>query len=139
MRDSIRLGIMFNIIDSSRGEKADLVPLSMASPYRQAFQNRVRQPIETPDGQSFEIWCARVEDVILGKLMAWAEGKGRRHETDIYEMMVSHYLDLFADLSADFAEAYVDVQAMRLGEDVADLWQATKTAAQAEAEQIRKS
>jgi len=26
MRDSIRLGIMFNIIDTSRGEKAGLVP-----------------------------------------------------------------------------------------------------------------
>jgi hypothetical protein len=139
MRNSIRRGIMFNIIDSSRGEKADLVPLSMASPYRPAFQDRVRHNIETPDGRSFEIWCARVEDVILGKLMAWAEGQGRRHETDIYEMMVSHYLDLFTDITADFDEAYVDVQATRLGEDVSDLWQATKTAAQTEAEQIRKA
>lgn len=43
MRESIRLGIMFNIIDTSRGEKADLVPLTMASSYRQAFQRRVRQ------------------------------------------------------------------------------------------------
>ena len=40
MRDSIRLGIMFNIIDTSRGEKADLMPLTMASRYRQAFQRR---------------------------------------------------------------------------------------------------
>lgn len=30
MRDSSAKGIMFNIIDSSRGEKADLVPLMMA-------------------------------------------------------------------------------------------------------------
>ncbi len=27
MRDSIRMGIMFNIIDTSRGEKADLSPI----------------------------------------------------------------------------------------------------------------
>ena len=34
MRDSIRMGIMFNVIDTDRGEKADLVPLTMASRYR---------------------------------------------------------------------------------------------------------
>jgi hypothetical protein len=29
MRDSIRLGIMFNIIDTTAGRKVDIVPLSM--------------------------------------------------------------------------------------------------------------
>ena len=54
MREAVRLGIMFNIIDSSRGEKADLLPLSAvargATPfgYRQAFQRRVRQTVEVP-------------------------------------------------------------------------------------------
>ena len=33
MRDSIQMGIMFNIIDTDRGEKADLVPLTMDSRY----------------------------------------------------------------------------------------------------------
>ena len=33
MRDSTCMGIMFNIIDTTRGEKADLVPLTMASRY----------------------------------------------------------------------------------------------------------
>ncbi|HXK44304.1 MAG TPA: hypothetical protein PKV82_15905, partial [Anaerolineae bacterium] len=47
MRSSVAMGIMFNIIDSERGEKADLIPLTMASPYRTAFQNRVRQTVET--------------------------------------------------------------------------------------------
>lgn len=134
IRDSIRRGIMFNIIDTSRGEKADLVPLSMVAVYRQAFQRRVRQSVDLPGTVPFEIWCARPEDVIVGKLMAWAEGRGRRHETDIYEMMVFHYLNLDPALSATFDEAYVDGQAERLGPDVRQLWEATKDAARQEAD-----
>ena len=44
--------------------------------------------------EPFDIWCARPEDIIVGKLMAWAEGRSRKHETDIYEMMVFLYLVL---------------------------------------------
>jgi len=105
MRESIQLGIMFNIIDTSRGEKADLVPLTMASRYRQAFQRRVRQIVQVPGIEPFEVWCARPEDVIVGKLMAWDEGRSRKHETDIYEMMVFHYLGVDPALSAGFDEA----------------------------------
>lgn len=133
MRDSIRLGIMFNIIDTSRGEKADLVPLTMASRYREAFQRRVRQTVEVPGSEPFEIWCARPEDVIVGKLMAWAEGRSRKHETDIYEMMVFHYLGADPEQSAAFDEAYVDGQARTLGADVVALWEAIKDAARREA------
>jgi hypothetical protein len=134
MRDSIRLGIMFNIIDTDRGEKADLVPLTMASRYRQAFQRRVRQMVQVPGVEPFEVWCARPEDVIVGKLMAWAEGRLRKHETDIYEMMVFHYLGLDPALSAGFNETVVDAQARALGEDVVELWEAAKNAARREAE-----
>jgi hypothetical protein len=51
MRDSIRMGIMFNIIDTTRGEKADLVPLTLSPTYRLAFQRRVRQRIELPNAE----------------------------------------------------------------------------------------
>ena len=134
MRDSIRMGIMFNIIDTSRGEKADLVPLTMASHYRQAFQRRLRQMVDVPGTEPFEVWCARPEDVILGKLMAWDEGRSRKHETDIYEMMVFHYLGADSALIVKLDEAYVDAQARTLGEDVAELWEAVKAAARQEAE-----
>ncbi|MDH4136538.1 MAG: nucleotidyl transferase AbiEii/AbiGii toxin family protein [Anaerolineae bacterium] len=133
MHDSIRLGIMFNIIDTSRGEKADLLPLTMASRYRQAFQQRVRQRIELPGSETFEVRCARPEDVIVGKLMAWAEGRSRRHETDIYEMMVFHYLGTDPEQSAAFDEIYVDAQARTLGADVVKLWEAVKESARQEA------
>jgi len=69
MRDSIRMGIMFNIIDTSRGEKADLIPTTMVPLYRQAFWRRVRQTVEIPGLGPFEVWCARPEDVIVGNLL----------------------------------------------------------------------
>lgn len=133
MRDSVRMGIMFNIIDSDYGDKADLVPLTMESRYRAAFERRVQQTVDPPGGESFEVWCARVEDVILGKLMAWAEGHSRKHETDIYEMLVFCYLGLDPELSATFDEAYVERQATLLGEEVAELWHTVQAAARREA------
>jgi hypothetical protein len=133
MQEAIRLGIMFNIIDTHRGEKADLVPLTMASRYRHAFQRRVRQMVEVPGVEPFEVWCARPEDVIVGKLMAWDEGRSRKHETDIYEMMVFHYLAVDPALSAGFDEAYVTAQARALGEDVVELWETIAEASRREA------
>ena len=133
MRNSIRMGIMFNIIDTERGEKADLVPLTMASPYRRAFQRRVRQSVDLPGTEPFEVWCARPEDVIVGKLMAWAEGRSRKHETDIREMMVYHYLDIDPEQSVAFDEPYVDAEAWKLGADVAELWETVKGSAREEA------
>jgi hypothetical protein len=133
MRNSIRMGMMFNIVDTERGEKADLVPLTMASPYSQAFRRRVRQHVDVPSAEPFEIWCARPEDVIVGKLMAWAEGGSRKHETDIHEMMVYQYLDIDAEQSATFDESYVDAAALRMGADIAALWEAIKVSAREEA------
>jgi len=47
--------------------------------------------VDIPGCDPLEVWCARPEDIIVGKLMAWAEGRSRIHETDIYEMLVSQY------------------------------------------------
>jgi hypothetical protein len=129
MRDAIKHGIMFNIIDTSRGEKADLVPLTMASRYRPAFEHRVRQRIETPSSEPFSVWCALAQDVIVGKLMAWAEGHSHKHQADIYEILVFQYLSLDPDLSAAFDETYVDRRAATLGDDVVTFWRALKAAA----------
>lgn len=133
MRDSIRMGIMFNIIDTDRGEKADLVPLTMDSRYSQAFQRRIRQAVEIPGVEPFEVWCARPEDVIVGKLMAWAEGHSRKHETDIFEMMVFQHLGSTPTQSPSFEESYIDAQARALGEDVVEFWRTIKEAARREA------
>ena len=137
MRDANRLGTMFNIIDTDRGEKADLLPLAMDSRYRQAFARRVRQTVDVPGLEPLQVWCARPEDVIVGKLMAWDEGRSRKHETDIFEMMVFMYAKVDPALSAEFDETYVDAQSRTLSKDVAELWQAIKESARREVDQVQ--
>jgi hypothetical protein len=132
VRNSIAMGIMFNIIDTNRGEKADLVPLSGTLSYRQAFENRVRKMVSIPGPEAFEVWLARPEDVIVGKLMAWVEGRSRKHETDIYEIMVFHYLGDDEAQGIQFDEHYVEEQVKHLGMDAIELWQAIKDSARRE-------
>ena len=133
MRSSIRMGISFNIIDGKRGEKADLSPLTRDSRYRYAFGRRVRLPIRWSGEEPFEAWCARPDDVIYGKFLAWAEGRSRKHESDIYDMLVFRYLQADPDLAATFDETTLDAQAQALGADVVELRESVKLAARAEA------
>jgi hypothetical protein len=119
MRDSIRLGIMFNIIDGSQGIKADLVPLSREPEYRTAFDNRVRCTVVDPQGNEFEIWCARPEDIIVGKLMAWQQGRSAKHPSDIYVVLSFALAGLG---SVDFDVYYVTRRASALGGEVVTLW-----------------
>lgn len=139
MRDLVRMGIMFNIIDTTRGEKADLIPLTMVSDYRTAFRNRIRQTVETPDYEPLSVWCARPQDVIVGKLGAWAEGHSRKHETDVYEMLVFHNLGLDPELGATFDSAYIARHATALGQEVAQFWQAVQARAREEAERQQRA
>ncbi len=129
IRNSIGMGIMFNIIDTERGEKADLMPLSGTLDYRPAFERRVRQLVEVTGAEPFEVWCARVEDVVIGKLLAWKEGRSRKHETDIFDIMVFHY----SKNDSDLIESQIDNYARKLGEDVNNLWQDIKSDAKKEA------
>ena len=119
MRESIRYGTLFNIIDTSYGDKADLVPLRNEPSQRSAFRRRIRQPLELPDGQTVEIWCARPEDVIIGKLAAWTEGGSRKHESDILQMLI--YQTLHAS-SQPLQQQEITAQAARLGESTLNLW-----------------
>ena len=133
MRSSIRMGISFNIIDGKRGEKADLSPLTRDSRYREAFGRRVRQRITWPGVRPFDAWCARPDDVIYGKLLAWDEGRSPKHETDIYELLVFQYLEADPRLAETFDVAYLDARAAALGPDVMELWESIKKAARDEA------
>lgn len=135
MRESLRQGIMFNIIDGARGEKADLMPVARHTEYRQVLANRTRQLIAVPGTEPFDAWCARPEDVIIGKLKAWAESGHRRHETDIYDMLV--FSNLSSDASAWIDLSPVDAVAAQLGDDVTALWNTIKQAARAEADRQR--
>ena len=119
MRDSIRLGIMFNIIDGSQGVKADLVPLSREPAYREAFRQRVRCTVVDPQGQEFEVWCARPEDIIVGKLMAWQQGRSAKHPADIAVVLA---LSLAGFGSSPFDVDYVTTRAAQIGADALALW-----------------
>jgi uncharacterized protein (DUF1330 family) len=132
MRDSIRRGISFNIIDGKRGEKADLSPLTRDSRYRRAFSRRIRQRITWPGVEPFDVWCARPDDVIYGKLLAWEEGRSHKHESDIYDMLVFRYLEADPALAATFDEAHLDAQAQALGPEVVEFWESVKEAARRE-------
>lgn len=120
MRNAMKIGSTFNIIDSTRGEKADLFPLTMDLRYKPAFENRIRYQVDLPDRDSFMVWTARPEDVVLGKLMAWEEGRSERHPADIYEMMLFHYLGRDTDLTFD--SQYVNDRAKTISQEAVDLW-----------------
>jgi hypothetical protein len=119
MRDSIRLGIMFNIIDGSQGIKADLMPLSLEPAYREALQQRVRCTVVDPQGQEFELWCARPEDIVVGKLLAWQEGRSAKHPADIAVVMAFALGDFGSN---PFDIDYVTAQATQIGSDALALW-----------------
>lgn len=134
IRNSIEMGIMFNIIDTNRGEKADLVPLSGTLEYRSAFERRIRQLVEIPGAEPFEVWCARPEDVIYGKLMAWKEGRSHKHESDIFEIMRHHYLEAGTE-NVELDEKEVDQMARKLGEETNSFWKEIKSNAKKEADE----
>ena len=132
MRGATEIGSSFNIIDVERGEKADLIPLSMDRRNEPAFEKRIRRTIDMVGMDPFSIWVARPEDVMVGKLMAWQEGRSERHTADIFEMLLFHYLgEHEAEIEID--EAYVGERARQMGEEVAEMWEQLKETARAEA------
>ena len=134
MRDSTRLGIMFNVIDTERGAKADLVPLSREPAYRQAFARRLRRTFQDESGNTFEAWCARPEDIIIGKLKAWNEGRSAKHPNDIYAILLFG-LSGFSDVEMDVD--YIAVRAAKISSEVAALWRDLLTRAREEIRQRR--
>jgi hypothetical protein len=134
MRDSIRHGTLFNIIDTTRGEKADLVPLAADASARLAFQRRIRQLVDIPGREPMQVWCASPEDIIVGKLAAWDEGRSRKHESDILEMLVFQSAEPAGD---PLDIVYISAQVNRLGSDARELWLRLQQQAQDETNRSR--
>ncbi len=128
MRDSIRLGMMFNVIDTTAGRKVDLIPTTMEPGYGFALKQRIRRAIRWR-GRAFEAWFARPEDVIVGKLMAWKEGRSFKHEQDIRDILVAVRLNEEPEWTLNFDFEYVDRWTARLGQDVVHLWQRLRAVA----------
>lgn len=130
MRKSTRMGIMFNLIDTEQGVKADLVPLSREPEYRAAFARRVRRTFQDESGQTFQAWCAQPTDTIIGKLRAWAEGHSTKHPDDINAILVFAFSGLGTetiDLQA------IALQAARLGTETTTMWEKLVHSAQNQA------
>lgn len=134
LKQATELGGNFNIIDTERGEKADLFPTSMDPRYQPVLENRVRQMVTIPNVEPFEIWAARREDVIFGKLMALAELSTERHENDIFEILVQNYLRTAQESTYEIDELYLDEQAAILGPDTYQRWRRIRDAARSDAD-----
>jgi len=119
MRNSNKMGIMFNIIDTNEGVKADLVPLRREPEYHIAFERRIRREFTDPDGTGFEAWVAQPTDIIVGKLRAWDEGRSNKHPTDIYSMLIFN-LSGYSDVPIDIDS--VTSEAAHIGRDAIELW-----------------
>jgi len=124
IRDSIRLGIMFNIIDSNEATKVDLIPLTMKPSYKFALEHRIRRNI--PSRLHTQAWFARPEDVIIGKLMVWDDGRAFKHESDIRDILTAVQLGDDTELTAMFDLKYLDDWMDFFSEDVRQFWQSMK-------------
>jgi hypothetical protein len=126
------MGIMFNIIDTNEGIKADLVPLKREPDYEFAFERRIRREFVDPFGNQFEAWVAQPTDIIIGKLQAWNEGRSDKHPKDILAIL-SFCLSGYSDYEVNLDE--VARESARIGMETFDIW--TKTLARAK-EEIEK-
>lgn len=81
--DAIRRKGQFNIIHAPSGNKIDLM-IVPPGPWGQAEISRRQRVRILPD---LEGYCARVEDVILGKMQYYREGGSEKHLRDIVGML----------------------------------------------------
>lgn len=119
IKNSVQMGIMFNIIDTNEGIKADLVPLKREPDYQIAFERRIQREFVDPEGNAFSAWVAQPSDIIIGKLNAWNEGKSDKHPKDIYSMLVFD-LSGSSDIPIDYD--LITKEASRIGQDALEIW-----------------
>jgi hypothetical protein len=131
IKNSIDMGIMFNLIDTEEGARADLVPLKREPEYHLAFNRRVRATFTDPSGEMFEAWVALPTDIIIGKLHAWNEGRSDKHLKDIFAILYFCLRGL-SDQSVNLDE--VTKQAARIGQETFDMWNKTLARAKEEIE-----
>lgn len=128
---SVEMGIMFNIIDSSEGYKADLVPLKREPEYQLAFDRRIRETFTDENDNAFEAWVAQPTDIIIGKLQAWNEGRSNKHPGDIFAIL---FFCLRGYSNYDVNCDEVAKEASRLGRETLEMWNKTLARAKEEIE-----
>ena len=131
IRNSVEMGIMFNIIDSSEGYKADLVPLKREPDYQIAFDRRMRETFTDENDKPFEAWVAQPTDIIIGKLRAWNEGRSDKHPKDIFSIL-SFCLRGYSSHDVNLEE--ITQEAALIGRETLDMWNKTLARAKDEIE-----
>jgi hypothetical protein len=126
IKNSVEMGIMFNIIDSSEAVKADIVPLKREPEYQLAFDRRVRETFTDENDEPFDAWVAQPTDIIIGKLQAWNEGRSDKHPKDIFSIL---FFCLRGYSSHEVNLDEITKEAARIGQETFDMW--TKTLARA--------
>jgi hypothetical protein len=129
IKNSVEMGIMFNVIDSSEGVKADLVPLKREPDYQIAFDRRIRETFTDENDEPFDAWVAQPTDIIIGKLQAWDEGRSNKHPDDIFAILY-FCLRGFSNYQVDIEE--VAEHAARIGPETLDMWDKTLARARVE-------
>lgn len=124
IKNSVEMGIMFNLIDSSEGYKADLVPLKREPEYQLAFSRRIRETFTDENNEPFEAWVAQPTDIIIGKLQAWNEGRSNKHPDDIFAILF-FCLRGYSTYQVDIEE--IAEEANRIGPETLDMWLKTLT------------
>jgi hypothetical protein len=119
IKNSVETGIMFNIIDSSEGYKADLVPLKREPEYQLAFDRRIRETFTDENNDLFEAWVAQPTDIIIGKLQAWNEGRSNKHPDDIFAIL---FFCLRGYSTYDVNLDEVTKEAACIGQETFDMW-----------------
>ena len=122
IKNSVELGVMFNIIDSSEGYKADLVPLKREPEYQLAFDRRIRETFTDENGKPFEAWVAQPTDIIIGKLRAWNEGRSDKHPKDIFAILY-FCLRGYSNHTVNLDE--VTKEAAHIGQETLEIWNKT--------------
>lgn len=122
IRNSVQMGIMFNIIDSTEGVKADLVPLKREPEYQLAFDRRIRETFTDEHDQPFEAWVAQPTDIIIGKLQAWNEGRSDKHPKDIFAILF-FCLSGYSEYKINLDE--ISKEAARIGQETLETWNKT--------------
>lgn len=87
---------------------------------QEAFSRRTRRTFRDENDVEFEAWCARLEDIIVGKLLAWQQGRSAKHPSDIREMLVFS-LSGFGDEELDLV--YVTARIAQMQPKVRTLWE----------------
>jgi hypothetical protein len=107
---ALRSGAQFNIIESSTGDKADLMIPKYGTWQEQQLSFRRKLRI-LPDR---DVFVARPEDVILSKMRYYKEGGSEKHLRDITGMLKVS--------PEEIDKEYVRTWAQKL--DVTDVWEA---------------